>query len=39
MQKSRWVGNYYVGSDGKMATSTWVGRYHVNASGLWDATR
>ena len=39
MQKSRWVGNYYVGADGKMATSTWVGRYHVNAGGLWDATR
>lgn len=39
MQKSKWVGNYYVGSDGVMATSTWIGKYHVNSSGKWDATK
>ena len=39
MQKSKWVGNYYVGSDGVMATNTWIGKYHVNSSGKWDATR
>lgn len=37
MQKNKWVGNYWVGSDGVMATSTWVDndRYYVNSQGKW----
>ena len=33
-----WVGSYWLGADGKMATSSWVdnGRYYVGANGLWD---
>ena len=36
--KNAWVGSYWLGSDGKMATSSWVdnGRYYVGANGLWD---
>ena len=36
--KNKWVGNYWLGSDGKMATSAWVdnGRYYVGANGVWD---
>ena len=36
--KNSWVGSYWLGSDGKMATSSWVdnGRYYVGANGLWD---
>ncbi|WP_448905206.1 glucosaminidase domain-containing protein [Gemella sp.] len=36
--KNAWVGSYWLGSDGKMATSAWVdnGRYYVGANGLWD---
>ena len=41
--KNAWVGSYWLGSDGKMATSTWVdnGRYYVGANGAWikDAKR
>ena len=35
--KNAWVGNYWLGSDGKMATSSWVdnGRYYVDANGAW----
>lgn len=39
MQHGKWIGNYYVGSDGVMATNTWIGKYHVNGSGKWDKTR
>ena len=36
--KNAWVGSYWLGSDGKMATNSWVdnGRYYVGANGLWD---
>ena len=36
--KNAWIGSYWLGSDGKMATSSWVdnGRYYVGANGLWD---
>ena len=36
--RNAWIGSYWLGSDGKMATSSWVdnGRYYVGANGLWD---
>ena len=36
--RNAWVGSYWLGSDGKMATSSWVdnGRYYVGVNGLWD---
>lgn len=36
-QKSKWVGNYWVDSNGVMATNTWVdgSKYYVNANGAW----
>lgn len=36
--RNAWVGSYWLGSDGRMATSSWVdnGRYYVGANGLWD---
>ena len=36
--RNAWVGSYWLGSDGKMATNSWVdnGRYYVGANGLWD---
>ena len=36
--RNAWVGSYWLGSDGKMATSTWVdnGRYYVGPNGAWD---
>ena len=36
--RNEWVGSYWLGSDGKMATSSWVdnGRYYVGANGQWD---
>ena len=35
--RSAWIGNYWLGADGKMATSSWVdgGRYYVGSDGLW----
>ena len=35
--KNAWVGSYWLGADGKMATSSWVdnGRYYVGANGAW----
>ena len=32
-----WVGNYWLGADGRMATSSWVdnGRYYVGSNGEW----
>ena len=35
--KNAWVGSYWLGSDGKMATSAWVdnGRYYVGTNGAW----
>lgn len=37
MQKDRWVGSYWLGNDGKMATDTRVdgGRYYVDINGRW----
>ena len=36
--RNKWAGNYWLGTDGKMATSSWVdnGRYYVGTNGLWD---
>ena len=36
--RNSWIGSYWLGSDGKMATNTWVdgGRYYVGANGVWD---
>ncbi|MGX7081282.1 Putative endo-beta-N-acetylglucosaminidase precursor [Gemella morbillorum] len=43
MEKNKWIGDYWVGSDGKMATNSWVdnNNYYVGADGLWvkDAQR
>ena len=38
LARNKWGGNYWLGSDGKMATSAWVdnGRYYVGANGVWD---
>ena len=35
--KNKWIGNYWLGSDGKMAVNTWVdnGRYYVDGNGAW----
>ena len=37
MVRNAWQGNYWLGSDGKMATRSWVdnGRYYVDANGAW----
>ena len=34
---NKWVGNYWLGADGRMAKSAWVdnGRYYVDSSGKW----
>ena len=36
--RNAWVGSYWLGADGKMATSSWVDgeRYYVGANGVWD---
>ena len=40
---NKWVGNYWLGADGRMVTNAWVdnGRYYVGANGAWvkDAKR
>ena len=38
--RNSWVGSYWLGNDGRMATSSWVdgGRYYVGANGVWDKT-
>ena len=38
LTKNAWVGDYYLGSDGRMATNSWVdnNKYYVGANGLWD---
>ena len=35
--KNAWVGNYWIGSDGKMVTNSWVdgGKYYVGTDGSW----
>ena len=32
-----WIGNYWLGADGRMATNSWVdnNRYYVGADGVW----
>ena len=32
-----WIGNYWLGADGKMATNAWIdgGRYYVGTDGAW----
>ena len=37
LARNKWVGNYWLGADGKMATSSWVDndRYYVDANGAW----
>ena len=37
MVRNAWQGNYWLGSDGRMATSSWVDndRYYVGSDGLW----
>ena len=39
MVKNQWIGNYYVGSDGKMLTSQWIGNCYVDSSGLWQPNK
>ena len=36
--RNAWIGNYWLGADGRMATDAWVdnGRYYVGANGVWD---
>ena len=36
--RNAWIGSYWLGIDGRMATNSWVdnGRYYVGANGLWD---
>ena len=38
--RNAWVGSYWLGADGRMATNSWVdgGRYYVGANGVWDKT-
>ena len=38
MVKNAWIGSYWLGSDGKMATNSWVDndRYYVGANGVWE---
>ena len=35
--RNAWIGNYWLGADGKMATSSWVDndRYYVDGNGAW----
>ena len=37
LARNTWVGNYWLGVDGKMVTSAWVdnGRYYVDGNGAW----
>ena len=38
LARNKWAGNYWLGTDGKMATNSWVDnrRYYVGSNGLWD---
>ena len=35
--RNAWIGNYWLGADGKMAISSWVdsNKYYVNSNGKW----
>ena len=37
LARNKWVGSYWLGADGKMATNAWVDndRYYVDGSGAW----
>ena len=37
LARNKWVGDYWLGTDGKMATNSWVdnGYYYVDANGKW----
>ena len=37
LARNKWIGNYWLGADGKMATNAWVdnGRYYVDGNGAW----
>ena len=37
LARNAWVGNYWLGADGKMVTNAWVdnGRYYVGSNGEW----
>ena len=39
--KNKWIGNYWLGADGKMATNAWVDNkyYYVDENGLWDKNK
>ena len=38
--RNAWIGSYWLGADGRMATNSWVdgGRYYVGANGILDKT-
>ena len=38
--RNAWIGSYWLGTDGRMATNSWVdnGRYYVGENGVWDKT-
>ena len=38
--RNAWIGSYWLGADGRMATNSWVdgGRYYVGSNGVWDKT-
>lgn len=36
VEKSRWLGNYYLLEDGKMAVDQWIGNSYVDANGVWQ---
>ena len=38
--RNAWIGSYWLGADGRMATNSWVdnGRYYVGVNGVWDKT-
>ena len=36
---NQWIGNYYVGADGKMSKNQWIGNCYVDENGLWQENR
>ena len=38
--RNAWIGSYWLGADGRMATNSWVdnGRYYVGTNGVWNKT-
>ena len=36
MQRSEWVGNYYLLGSGKMAKNQWIDSYYVDENGCWS---